>query len=244
MPLPHSSVRFGIHTGVFGSIDPAEAVRRAARFGLPCVELWSGQIELMDKPDIWRGVLHEARSLGLSVQSAQPVALNEDAPGARALFERARELGLRGLSLSAPHEALGWLEGLALEYDMDVGIVNQGPESAWADARAFESALRARDRHLGLCLDTGLFLRVPESPLKMIREFADRIHCVYLRDFEADEEGDEGEEYPLGQATLDLPGVLGALEDIGYGGPAIIRYEGTRHDPLEALRAGVEALSR
>lgn len=214
----------------------AEAAAVVAEMGLRRIEFWSGHLALEDELPRWREALAMCGDLGLSVRSNDPAPVENDVKAARRLFERARELSLEVLNVTATPDALPLLEGLALEYGLRVGVCNTGPETDWSDLGTFEAALRNRDRQLGLCADLGVFLRVPEMPDRVIGQFRDRLYCVYLRDFEADEEGDIGEEMPLGEGTLDVDLTLRCLEEAGYAGPAIVRYEGRLIEPREAVR--------
>lgn len=234
-------MNIGLQTRAFDNLSAVEAIDKCKSLGFSSLEFSRKHIDLMAPLDQWTAVLSHCAQLGLAVRSSDPVAV-ENVAETRRFFERARELGLQVLNVIASPDALGLLEGLALEYDLPVGLCNTGPETAWSDILSFENQIRHRDRHLGLCVDCGLFLRVPEMPERIIDRFRDRVHSIYLRDFEADEEGDVGEEMPLAEGTLDLDVVMSAIVDAGFAGPLILRYEGTQVPAEEAIHRALATL--
>lgn len=89
-----------------------------------------------------------------------------------------------------------------------------------------------------LCLDTGHLLLAGGDPVTALREWRDRIGHVHVKDgdrailAEALEDGADLRELmgrggfaPLGEGELDLPGVVRALEEIGYQGWVIIEQD-------------------
>ena len=46
----------------------------------------------------------------------------------------------------------------------------------------------------------------------------------------------------IGTGILDLPGLVAALTDTGFQGPAILEYEGDVDNPVPVLRECVDAI--
>ena len=92
---------------------------------------------------------------------------------------------------------------------------------------------------LGLCLDTGHWtFGTGEDPVDAVREFGDRIWHVHFKDCdpavmaESRGEGWHGLESvghgvfcELGKGSVDFPGVLAALEEIGYDGWIVVEQD-------------------
>lgn len=111
---------------------------------------------------------------------------------------------------------------------------------------------------LGLCLDTGHWtFGAGGDPVAAVREFRDRVWHVHFKDADpaviaaSRAEGLDGPEAvgrgvfcELGRGCVDFPGMLAALEDIGYGGWIVVEQDvlpGTGH-PCESARRNREYL--
>jgi inosose dehydratase len=91
---------------------------------------------------------------------------------------------------------------------------------------------------LGLCFDTGHYALGGGDPVDGVRRYGDRIWHVHFKDFDgrvvtrAKEEGwgyqqmiAQGVFSELGTGTVDFPGVLAALDDIGYEGWIVVEQD-------------------
>jgi sugar phosphate isomerase/epimerase len=159
-------------------------------------------------------------------------------------FELAKELGARVITGAPPIEKLAVLENLAEEYDMKVGIHNHGPGGILSDMRSIRSILHPHGPRIGLCVDTGHYLRLPLDPLEVMKAFADRVHAVHLRDMNPDRDpirGDGGKyvEFTVGQGPLDLQGTLGLLLAWEYQGTIALEYKPNPDDPMPNLRTAL-----
>jgi L-ribulose-5-phosphate 3-epimerase len=91
---------------------------------------------------------------------------------------------------------------------------------------------------LGLCLDVGHLLVTKDLPAPAkIRELGNRLVHVHLDDIR----GGVHEHVMFGSGGLDLPGVLGALLDVGFDGIAAVELSRDSHRGAWAAR---EALRR
>jgi inosose dehydratase len=92
---------------------------------------------------------------------------------------------------------------------------------------------------LGLCLDTGHWtFGAGGDPVAAVREFRDRIWHVHFKDVDPDvmaasranawdgpESVGHGVFCELGRGCVDFPGMLAALDDIGYGGWIVVEQD-------------------
>ena len=105
-------------------------------------------------------------------------------------------------------------------------------EAQWEIERLLEIS------DVGLCLDTGHLLLGRGEPITAIREWADRINHVHLKDARLDRlEEIVAEAAPvqeiwrrkafcaLGDGDIDIEGVLGALAEIGYSGWLVVEQD-------------------
>ena len=105
---------------------------------------------------------------------------------------------------------------------------------------------------LGLCFDTGHWSFAGGDPVQGIREFGDRIWHVHFKDHEpnvARQSREQGWDGPtsvghgvfceLGRGNVDFPGVVKALQDIGYAGWIVVEQ-----DVLPGMGAPKESAQR
>ena len=91
---------------------------------------------------------------------------------------------------------------------------------------------------LGLCFDTGHWAFAGGDPVQGIHEFSDRIWHVHFKDHEPDVARQSREQAwdgptsvghgvfcELGRGDVDFPGVLNALQDIGYAGWIVVEQD-------------------
>jgi inosose dehydratase len=91
---------------------------------------------------------------------------------------------------------------------------------------------------LGLCFDTGHWAFAGGDPVQSIHEFANRIWHVHFKDHEpnvARQSREQGWDGPtsvghgvfceLGRGDVDFPGVVKALQDIGYAGWIVVEQD-------------------
>jgi inosose dehydratase len=115
---------------------------------------------------------------------------------------------------------------------------------------------------VGLCLDTGHLLLGRGDPITAIREWADRINHVHLKDARLDRlEEIVAEAAPvqeiwrrkafcaLGDGDIDVPGVLESLDEIGYSGWLVVEQDvlpdpENPNEPAEDQRRNREYLRR
>lgn len=113
------------------------------------------------------------------------------------------------------------------------------------------------DTDLELCLDTGHLAYARMDPPAVLRQYADRLGYVHLKDIRPEvlaavdaEQLDfwtaiaRGIFCPIGDGLVDIPAVLGALADIGYEGFATIEQDRVpgRGTPLDDVRRSVAVL--
>lgn len=128
------------------------------------------------------------------------------------------------------------LERMVRKYDIRAAIHNHGPESPYMfpTGESIWKRIEKRDRRIGFCFDVGHQARFGGGdPAKFIREHAERIYDVHLKNIKIDPVQNLAKEGPRGE--LDIPSILKALRDIGFDGVVHIEYEKDHGDNLVPL---------
>ena len=170
------------------------------------------------------------------VKSLATGPLYADNAGAlRRQFEFAKKLGMKvvvgvpfrkdGNERVESDEMLDEIEKLVKEFDIKYAIHNHGMDMARLYPTA-ESALERignRDKRIGVCLDIGHEQRAGKDPAAFVKEHADRIYDVHLKNIKVHPKRNIAMEGPRGE--LDIKSVFQALADAGYEGVCHIEYE-------------------
>ena len=128
-------------------------------------------------------------------------------------------------------DALGRLRHEAEGRGVTIALENVWNRFLLSPLEAAELLDRVNSPYVGWYFDTGnvMALGYPED---WIATLAGRIRCVHVKDYDLSRPGADGF-CPLGEGSVDWPGVLAALRRVGYEGP--LTYEGSG-DPKEIHR--------
>jgi len=174
----------------------------------------------------------------------EPYALGplytKDVASTRAYFEFAKRYGAK-LIVGVPYEPgdardtgskrrastklLAEIDSLVKEFDIRYAIHNHGPAAPemFSDVAGSMALVKDLDARIGFCLDVGWEAAAGRDPAKTVRDCADRIFDVHLKDFAIGKP--DGAAIPLGRGRLELRPFLQALADVGYSGVCSIEYE-------------------
>jgi inosose dehydratase len=234
----------GVDLGPLGYLGDVETL--AARLAERGLSLVGGYLELpFSEPDEIMAELANLDALldifdTVSAQGLAPKPTLADAGS----DTRSRYPGRAALDRSVGLDDAGWerfAEGLALAVarcrDRGYDPTFHHHTATYVEAQwEIERLLEVSD--VGLCLDTGHLLLGRGDPITAIREWADRINHVHLKDARLDRlEEIVAEAAPveeiwrrkafcaLGDGDIDIEGVLASLADIGYSGWLVVEQD-------------------
>jgi inosose dehydratase len=220
--------------------------------GLHYVEVYSRHLGPTDKPSVvtMNGVnakpeeaLDLLKSYGVTAVSIGAVPISTKEPEVRSMFEFAKRLGMKNLSISPDPKAFDLLDKLCDKYNITVGIHDHGPEDKrWGKIAQIQEGIKDHNKKIGLCNDTGHFIRNGEDPLKACHVFKDRLHAMHLKDFKKDDKG-KWEDCVLGEGSLDVDGIIKFLLDVKFTGALAIEYEGVTA-PVEAVQKSLDRIKQ
>jgi len=236
MADPYAGFPMGIQSFCFRETKGIDKlIRRLRQVELACIELHPVHLPLESSDLEIAEALSLFESAGISVPAFGVVPLPRDVRRCRRIFEFAEKLEVETICADPEPEALEAIERLTDEYDIAVAIHNQGPGHRWGSFEAIHKALASTGEGIGICVDTGHFLRAGEDPLEPIRAMPDRVLGVHLKDVARDESG-EWKEVILERGALRVGDVLATLASSGFDGFISLEYEGDPKDPVPAIR--------
>jgi len=138
------------------------------------------------------------------------------------------------MTLTAKPDSFDVLDGLVEEYDIPIAIHNHGPHHHWGKPETILNAVKDHHQLIGLCADTGHFLRAEVDPVEAIQILRGRIYGLHLKDFIS-----EDTEVVAGDGKLDLAALFHELDLQKFDGACSIEFELNPEDPMAGIRAGL-----
>jgi inosose dehydratase len=115
--------------------------------------------------------------------------------------------------------------GVPLVYHNHMGSMSERPEGTAAIMKASDP------KYVRLLLDVAHYKQGGGDPVKAISQYRDRIGVMHIKDVASPAPATDGSParpykfVELGRGTVDLKGVVSALESIGFGGWAIVELD-------------------
>jgi sugar phosphate isomerase/epimerase len=160
-----------------------------------------------------------------------------DPDAAEELFQTARLLQAPVIAGHTHFEDPEALTALCKQYGIRLGYEN----GAECDAGEILEAIQGGNEWIGANIDTGNMASQGGDPVRAIRELGSRIIHVHLKDVR---EVGSHECVEIGTGIVDVPGVLDALQSVGYDGWLSIEIETADHDPTDDIIASAARLGR
>jgi len=174
----------------------------------------------------------EIEASGVTISGYGVVSLGKDAAANRRTFEFAKALGLDYLSADPDPAALDSIDKLIEKFGVAVGIHNHGPGHHYAKIETLAKTIKDHNPKLGVCIDTGHFLRSKEDPVDAVEAFGKRVYGVHLKDVK-----DAVKFTILGQGDLRTVDFLKALAKDKYSYLLAIEYEESPEHPVAEIKA-------
>ncbi len=145
----------------------------------------------------------------------------------RKYFEFAKAMGIDYLSADPDRDAFDSLDKLVEEYGVAIGIHPHGPGAKWVKIDQINDAIKGHSEKIGVCLDTGHFMRANEDPVRAVQVFGKRIFGVHLKDVK-----DAKTFTILGKGDLKLGDLFQALAKQKYNYCMALEYEESETNPI------------
>jgi sugar phosphate isomerase/epimerase len=151
-----------------------------------------------------------------------------------AAFVYAKAAGLETIIGVPNHEFLPQVNELVKKHNIKLAIHNHGPgDDLYRSPNNVFDKIKDLDKRIGLCIDIGHVVRIGEDPIPMIKKYKDRLYDMHMKD--VNKVAEDGTPVEIGRGVIDIPGVIGALKQIGYTNQVAIEYEKDGDDPVPGL---------
>jgi sugar phosphate isomerase/epimerase len=236
---PWKGLKVGVATYTFREFKTDVAIAGVKRVGLKYCSIKDVHLPFTLSSDERKKVAEQFRAAGVQPLSAGNISMKNDEADVRRYFEYARDLGISTLVCAPSPESMPILDKMVKEFEtIRLAIHNHGPEDTkFPSPYDVMKAAEKFDRRVGLCVDVGHSARAGAEPVKAIRDLAERVYDIHLKDLSRIERRSMVCE--VGRGVLDIKGIFQALLDIKFTGHAGFEYEKDGKDPLPGLAESV-----
>lgn len=240
---PYGPFRMGIQSYSLRHFAFDQALKHTQSLRLGFWESFPAHTPITEVPEQLREYKSKLKAAGVQLVAFGVLSFDRDQQAARRAFEFARAMGIETLTADPSPDSFEYLAKLAAEYKIPIAIHNHGPGSRYDKIEQVQAVLKDQPKPIGVCVDTGHFLRSGEDPVEAIHLFGSRVYAVHLKDVRARTQFTE-----LGKGDLDLVGTLKALQKVHFKGCLALEYEEHPENPIpyiqECLLALQEAVKR
>ena len=163
------------------------------------------------------------------------VNLTRDRKANAELFEFAGEFGIQTIISEPPMNALKVIDKQCQEYGIRVALHNHPEPSRYWNPETVKKALKGRSSYMGVCGDTGHWMRSGIRPEKAVEMLADRLFCFHLKDLNAFG-SKSAHDVPWGMGVLGFKDFLALLHNMGFKGTFSVEYEYNWYNSLDNVQ--------
>ena len=229
----------GCQAYTFHRFTAFEAIEKTAAAGGKAIEFYPGQSLSPDDKNVKvqpsasdeaiEKLKAKARQQGLLIVNFGVVEIPHDEAGARQVFEFAKKLGARAITIEPSVDQLDLIEKLIKEYDIAAGIHCHPRRASKPDYKLWDpnyvfSLVKGRDLRFGVCADVGHWTRSGVDAVAGLKIFEGRVISVHLKDIKESGNPDAGD-VPLGLGVTNVKGILRELRRQKFDGNISIEYE-------------------
>ncbi len=229
----------GCQAYMFHRFTAFEAIERTAAAGGRTIEFYPGQslspddkqskVDPNATDETIQKLKAKAKQHGLLIVNFGVVSIPRDEAGARQVFDFAKTLGVRAITVEPSADQIDLIEKLIKEYNIAAGIHchpkrASHPEYKLWDPKYVFSLVKDRDPRFGVCADVGHWTRSGVDAVDGLKIFEGRVISVHLKDIIEAGNPDAGD-VPLGLGVTNVKGILRELRRQKFDGNISIEYE-------------------
>ncbi|PTY06921.1 hypothetical protein DB347_09990 [Opitutaceae bacterium EW11] len=225
-------LKLGLQTYTFRDFTFAQALDKAKAAGIPYLQAYRGQTlgggldgqfgHEMDAATRTK-VLALVKERGLHLVS-YGVVIGKDETEWRQIFDFAKAMGMEEIATEPPPDTMPLVAQLSKETGIRVALHNHPTPSIYHDPEFALSTVQPYGENVGLCADTGHWVRSGYDPIESLRKAKGRIIQLHFKDL--NERGvKEAHDVPWGLGASNASGQLLELRRQGFSGYLFVEYE-------------------
>lgn len=235
----------------FRNFNFFDTLAKVKELGIEYLQAYPGQPLGLEFPDVKfdhnlddslrQKVREKLKETGLNLVAYGVVDIGRTEESMRRVFEFARKMGIKTIVTEPQDEDFPLLEKLVAEYNLNIAIHNHPEPSKYARPETVLDCIKNRDERIGVCADTGHWMRGNLKPVECLRLLQGRILDVHLKDRNAF--GTKNAyDVPFGKGKADIRDLLAELTLQNYSGYLTIEYENEKEvaNPSPAVKKGID----
>lgn len=153
-------------------------------------------------------------------------------------FAYARTFGVNMIVGVPGEQLLPYVEEKVKETNIKLAIHNHGPEDKlYPTPKSIYDRIAKMDKRMGLCIDIGHTFRAGVLPEIAIKQYADRLFDLHIKDEEAMKP--DAKTIEIGRGAINFSALLDVLKEIRYAGICSIEYEKEMDNPIVGMAESV-----
>lgn len=228
-----------------------ETLKKVEELGIKYLEAFPGQALDKKNPkvrfhhtmndDRIKLVKEKLKEHGITLVSYGVVGFKNDAASMKEVFDFAKKMGIRTIVTEPDYDDYSLIEKMVKKYDIKVAIHNHPPPTKYALPETVLEHIKDLDERIGVCADTGHWMRSGVKPLKALKMLKGRIIDVHLKDLNAF--GDKkAYDVPFGKGKANIHDILAELTLQDYRGCLAVEHENRKEldNPSPSVKKGME----
>ncbi|MDB6052987.1 MAG: hypothetical protein JWN25_510 [Verrucomicrobiales bacterium] len=229
----------GCQAYTFHRFTAFEAIEKTAASGGKAIEFYPGQalspddkktkVDINATDETIEKLKTKAKQHGVLIVNFGVVAIPKDEAGARQVFEFAKKIGARAITIEPTPDQIDLIEKLIKEYNIAAGIHCHPKRTTKPDYKLWDpnyvfSLVKDRDPRFGVCADVGHWTRSSVDAVAGLKIFEGRVISVHLKDI-VESGNPDAPDLPLGLGVTNVRGILRELHRQKFDGNISIEYE-------------------
>ena len=172
-------------------------------------------------------ILKKLGEKGMKIIAYGVITPNSDVEW-RKLFDFGKSMGIQTFTSEPDEKDLAFISGLCDEYGINVAIHNHPYPKHYWNPDTVLAALKGRSNRIGACADIGHWVRSDLDPIECLKKLEGHVLHVHMKDLEAIEGKDTGEEnrdVHWGTGVANTDGVIKELKRQNFKGMISAEYE-------------------
>lgn len=242
---------FAVQAWTFHNFTFFETLEKVHDLGIANVEAYSGQPLSADMPGVVFGpdmtqeqfqlVRSKLRETGIRLVGYGVVNFANNEESMRKVFDFARQLRIGVIMTEPAWDDWSLLDQMVKEYNIKIAIHNHAIPNKYARPETVYAQIVDLDPRIGICPDTGHWMRSGINPVAALTMFEGRIHNVHLKDLNEFGSND-AYDVPFGSGKGNIRDILALLTTMDYRGYLTIEHENEAEleNPSPSIRKGLD----
>jgi len=231
-----------------------ETLQKVKDLGIKYLEAYPGQKLSKNMPetkfnhdmtlDQIKWVKDQLKKYEITLVSYGVVGFDNTEESAEKVFKFAKQMRIRTIVTEPGYDDFSIIEKMVKKHNIRVGIHNHPTPSKYAHPQTVLVRIAGLDERIGVCGDTGHWMRSSVNPVEALWLLRGRLWNVHLKDL--NEFGNkEAYDVPFGQGKANVKHILAELTLQNYSGYLAIEHEKKEdiNNPSPPIKEGLEYVS-